>query len=198
MSDSLLGVDPGIVSTGWGVVAREPRGWRLVAAGTVRPDPAAPLAERLRAVHEGVGAVLRAHAPGAAAVEEAFAGVNARSAIRLGEARAVCLLAAAQAGLPVHEVPPALVKKAVAGHGRAGKEAVRAAVLRALGVDEDDPRARLAHDATDALALALTALTRLEARQALGTETPIGRRPGRRGRRRRWASSDVERLLGGG
>ena len=194
MSGAVLGVDPGIGTTGWGVVAPGEAGeLRLVAAGTVRPDPSAPIALRLRTVHEGLCAVLAEHRPSAVAVEEAFAGVNVRSAIRLGEARAVVLLAAAQAGLPAHEVPPALVKKAVAGHGRAGKEAVRTAVLAALRAG--DEHGALPYDAADALALALTVLTRLETRGALRSDLPLGRRPGRG--RRKWSSGDLERLLGG-
>lgn len=201
MNGPVLGVDPGIGTTGWGVVAPGSGGrLHLVAAGTVRPDPGAPIGERLRTVHEGIVAALRLHRPVAVAVEEAFGGVNVRSAIRLGEARAVCLLAAAQAGLPAHELPPALVKKAVAGHGRAGKEAVRTAVLSALEahaarLEDGTLVAELPYDAADALALALTALSRLEARGALQSDLPLGRRPGRG--RRKWSSDDLERLLGG-
>lgn len=191
----VLGIDPGIGTTGWGVVEPDgAAGWRLVAAGAIRPAPEDAIGLRLRAVHEGVTRVLREHAPAAVAVEEAFGGVNIRSAIRLGEARAVCLLAAAQADLPVHEVPPALVKKAVAGHGRAGKEAVRSAVLTLLRAQALPGSDRLPHDATDALALALTASTRMEVRRRLGV--PVGRRP-RSGRRARWTAGDVERLTGG-
>jgi crossover junction endodeoxyribonuclease RuvC len=187
----VLGVDPGNRVTGWGVVERADAGRLvLVAAGTVRTSGDDPVPVRLRAIHEGVAEVIRARAPEAVVVEEAFAGVNARSAIRLGEARAVCILAAAIAERPVHELSPALVKRLVAGHGQAGKEAVRSAVLRALGVPSLDPPPAL--DAADALALALAAITRLDVPPALRPDASVGRR----GRRRGWTLADIERLRG--
>jgi len=189
----LLGVDPGLRVTGWGVVERRGAGYALVGCGTIRPDPSGAIEARLRRLHEGVRGLIAQCAPGAVAVEEAFGGRNVRRAIRLGEARAVSILAAGLAGGPVHEVPPALVKKSVAGHGRAGKEAVRTAVLRALGADGPDD-AVPAFDAADALALALTALTRLDARAHVpGGGLPIGRRRSV-GRRGRWTVADVESL----
>ena len=195
----VLGVDPGLRVMGWGVVERSGPGFRLVDSGTIRPKTDDPIAARLACLHSGLTAVIDAHRPQAAAVEEAFGGKNIRSAIRLGEARSVALLAAHQGGCDVHEVPPALVKKAVAGHGRAGKDAVRHAVLRALGIDPDADAAR-PFDETDAMALALTALVRLpDADDPLLGGLPIGRRRGggrkRRGSRR-WTASDLQGLIG--
>ncbi|MGE0711879.1 MAG: crossover junction endodeoxyribonuclease RuvC [Planctomycetota bacterium] len=182
----VLGIDPGSRVTGWGVVEVAPGSARAVAWGTLRLDPEAPIEVRLEAIHRGVAAVLGEHDPGAVAVEEAFVGRNVRSAIRLAEARAVCLLAARFAGHGVHEVPPALVKKALTGHGQATKEAVRVAVMRSLGWAEET-RAP-AYDAADALAIAVCVAWRLE--------TPAALRPqgvGRRGRRGGWTLADVER-----
>lgn len=181
----LLGIDPGSRVTGWGVLERGVHGLVRVASGTVRLDTDATLSARLVRIHEAVGELLEAHGPVAVGLEEAFVGMNVRSAIKLAEARAACLLAIEQAGLPVHEVPPALVKKAVTGHGRASKETVRRAVMTALGLDEAP-----AYDAADALAIALCVARRLDAPQAL-VGVKIGRR---RGRRRRWTAEDIERL----
>lgn len=197
----MLGIDPGTRITGWGVVERvdDARGGspfllgggtlRLVAYGVLKPPADAPIAARLARIHQGVRAVLEEHAPDAVGVEEAFGGKNIRSAIRLGEARAVCMLAAALAGRDVHEVPPALVKKAVAGHGGAGKDTVREAVARLLGLAPDAPLPT--YDASDALAVAVCALTRLDAPQGLELG-PVGRRR----KRARWTLDDVERLGG--
>lgn len=198
----VLGIDPGSRVTGWGVVERDAAGGlRLVAFGTLRPKADAAFSRRLRVIHEGLLEVVEAHAPEAVAVEEAFAGLNVRSAIRLGEARAVCVLAAELSDRAVHELSPALVKKVVAGHGQAGKESVRNAVMRLLGmagagVDDEAGEAGEGappYDAADALALAIAALTRLEVPAAL-RPGPVGRRARRRG----WTLADVERLTGDG
>lgn len=178
--------------TGWGVVERTDRGvLRLVAWGTLRQKADAPFSRRLRSIHEGLLEVLREHAPAAVAVEEAFAGLNVRSAIKLGEARAVCVLAAELADCAVHELSPALVKKVVAGHGQAGKDAVRAAVLRVLGVHAPTPEETPPFDAADALGLAVAAISRLDVPAHL-RPGPVGRRT----RSRRWTLADVEGLGG--
>lgn len=192
----VLGIDPGSRVTGWGVVERDAvGGLRLVAFGTLRTKADAAFSRRLRVIHEGLLEVVRAHTPEAVAVEEAFAGLNVRTAIRLGEARAVCVLAAELSDCPVHELSPALVKKVVAGHGQAVKESVRLAVMRLLGMASAgaDPEDVPPYDASDALALAIAALTRLEVPAAL-RPGPVGRRARRRG----WTLADVERLTGEG
>ena len=154
----VLGVDPGTRVTGWGVVDRQSGGLVFVGCGTIRPPVEATPAQRLSFVHKGLLEVLAEQTPDAVAVAEAFFGRNVRSAIRLAEARAVCLLASELSGHPVHELPPALIKKAVTGNGQASKETVRRAVLALLGWEGD----RLpAYDATDALAANLLRLDRL-------------------------------------
>jgi crossover junction endodeoxyribonuclease RuvC len=186
----VLGIDPGTRVTGWGVVEDdEPGGLRLVGFGTVRPPVDATPSQRLSVIHQGVLELLREHRPDAVALEEAFFGRNVRSAIRLAEARAVCLLAAELEGIPVHELPPALVKKTVTGHGRASKEGVRRAVLAQLGWTEGARPP--AYDASDALAGAMCALRRL-ASPGLIPGVPLGRR--RRKGSRRWTPQDVARL----
>ncbi len=187
----VLGIDPGTRVTGWGVVETSSAGGmaRLVAYGTLRPPATAPLPARLALIFRELQQVLSEQRPDLVAVEDAFSGRHPRSALKLAEGRAVCLLAAQLAGLPIHEVPPALVKKSVTGHGRAGKETVRDAVLRALGWEAE--AAVPAFDASDALAAALTVMLRLEAPAGLAGLS--GKRTKGR-RRKRWTSRDVERL----
>ena len=145
----VLGVDPGTIRCGWGVVDVD--GPRLVhvASGVVEAGRG-ELASRLLQVHRGLAEVLRAHAPGAFSLERNFVARNVQSAFRLGEARGVAMAAAAAAGLPVSEYTPMMVKKAVVGYGRAEKGQVQAAVQRILSLpDLPEP------DAADALAAAL-------------------------------------------
>lgn len=147
----ILGVDPGSRAAGWAVVSFEGPP-RLVAAGVLRPSTATPFADRLRALHDGLLEVAVRERPDEAAVERVFSGVNPQSLITLGEARGVLLLALSRAGLPVHEVTPAEIKKTVTGTGQADKEQVRRMVLALLGA----AGTRLALDAADAAAAALT------------------------------------------
>ncbi|MFN3287599.1 MAG: crossover junction endodeoxyribonuclease RuvC [Sphingomonadaceae bacterium] len=148
----VLGLDPGLERTGWGLVALA-AGGRLahVASGCVTTRPADPLAARLAALFDGLLAVVAAHAPDTAAVEETFVNAGARSALRLGAARGVVLLAAARCGSGmVGEYAPAVVKKAVVGTGAADKAQVAHMVRLLL------PGARPeTADAADALAIAI-------------------------------------------
>ena len=182
----VLGIDPGSRVTGWGVVERRAGQLRLVAHGTLRLGEDAAAA-RLGRIHKGVTSLLAEHEPQAFAIEEAFLGRNVRSMMRLAEARAVAILAAEVALCPIHEVPPALVKKSVTGHGRASKDAVRAAVMTLLSWDPD--AAPPAYDASDALAISLCVLLRLSSPVALALAT---QGVGRRGRgRKRWTAADL-------
>jgi crossover junction endodeoxyribonuclease RuvC len=146
----VLGVDPGTVRTGWGVVRAQ--GARVVglAAGVIEADERAELPERLRVIHEGLTAVIAEHRPGAMAVEDVFV-KHARSALVLGHARGVILLTGRAAGLAIASYPPAVVKRSVAGRGAADKAQLGRIVAAMLGLREL-PRA----DATDALAIAIT------------------------------------------
>jgi crossover junction endodeoxyribonuclease RuvC len=145
-----LGLDPGLTITGWGVV--EARGSELahVADGAVRPDASAPMGARLRALHEGLAAVIARYAPDEAAVEETFVNRNAASALRLGQARGVVLLAPALVGILVAEYPANTVKKSVVGAGHAAKQQVGMMVKTLL-----PGAACLTEDAADALAVAI-------------------------------------------
>ena len=147
----IIGLDPGLGCTGWGVIAAEGNRLSHVANGQVRTDPKLPLPARLVRLEEELGRVIEAHAPAAAACEEVFLNENPQSTLKLGQARGVILLAAAKRGLEVGEYAPRLVKKALVGTGGAEKAQVHAMVQRLL------PSAQIAGaDAADALAVAIT------------------------------------------
>jgi crossover junction endodeoxyribonuclease RuvC len=146
----ILGLDPGLRRTGWGVIACEGARIGHVAHGVISPDPDLPFAERLMALFEGIEAVVAAHAPDEAAVEETFINSNAQSALKLGHARAMALVVPARAGLPVAEYAATVVKKAVVGTGGADKTQVAWMIARLL------PTAgKTSADAADALAVAI-------------------------------------------
>jgi crossover junction endodeoxyribonuclease RuvC len=149
----VLGIDPGSTATGWGLVRREKGRHVLVEAGVVRTRSEDPIPERLLRIYEGLGAVITRHRPDAVAIEAIFQYRSAESALRLGQARGVALLVAAQTGVGVSEYNAMTVKKTVAGHGRAGKPEMVRVVGRLLGLTEDLPS-----DAADAVAIAITHL----------------------------------------
>jgi crossover junction endodeoxyribonuclease RuvC len=158
----LIGLDPGLGCTGWGVIAAEGNRLSHIANGQVRTDSKAELAERLAALHGELLGVLALHMPEAAAVEEVFVNENPQSTLKLGQARGVVLLAAASLGIKVGEYAPSLVKKAVVGTGGAEKAQVHAMVSRLL------PGVKIAGaDAADALAVAITHAHHLASSRAL-------------------------------
>ena len=146
----MLGLDPGLRSTGWGVIDVDGNRLRHVAHGAVRSDRRAALAVRLTQLHEGLCKVVEEYRPAVAAVEETFVNKNAASTLRLGQARGVALLVPALAGIVVSEYASNLVKKSVVGSGHAGKQQVAEMVRRLLPgcVPENS-------DAADALAVAI-------------------------------------------
>ncbi len=147
----VLGVDPGSQRTGYGVVESDGKRHRLIEQGALCPGTRLSLPERLRHIHVGVAELIARLVPDVLAVEDVFHAVNTRTALVLGHVRGVVLLAGAQAGLPVHEYPPATVKQQITGFGRAEKSQVAFMVTRLLALDA----AAEAGDATDALAVAL-------------------------------------------
>jgi crossover junction endodeoxyribonuclease RuvC len=147
----VLGIDPGSRRTGWGVVQLEGTRLRQIAAGTIAVQEKLALAKRLRTIHAELERVIEAHAPEAVAVEEIFFAKYANAALKLGHARGVALLVAAQSELPVHEYPPAIVKRTVVGRGAADKVQVGRLVSALLGLKEPPEE-----DAADALAVAIT------------------------------------------
>ncbi len=145
----ILGLDPGLGTTGWGVIAADGNRLSHVANGQIRTDPKAQLPTRLVELHNRLLAVLAEHRPDHAAVEEVFINDNPQSTLKLGQARGVVLLAAAT--VPVGEYAARLVKKAIVGTGGAEKAQVHAMVQRLL------PGVKIAGaDAADALAVAIT------------------------------------------
>jgi len=155
----VLGVDPGTIRTGWGVVRRA--GPRLigVAAGVIHANEDDELPLRLRTIHDGLQAVIAEHAPDCMAVEDVFS-KHVRSALTLGHARGVVLLCGALAQLELASYSPAVVKRSVAGRGQAPKEQLGRVVCAMLGM-----RVLAAPDATDALAVAITHANALLARR---------------------------------
>ena len=145
----LIGLDPGLRFTGWGVIEVEGNRLRHVAHGVVKVTTEGSLSDRLRDLFDGVAAVVEAQRPAEAAVEETFVNVNPGSTLKLGQARGVVLLAPALAGLVVHEYAANLVKKSVTGVGHADKRQVAMMIGRLLpGIDAT-------RDAADALAVAV-------------------------------------------
>ncbi len=146
----LLGLDPGLRVTGWGVIEVADNRLRPVADGVVRSDDSLSLAERLAQLYGGLVAIIERYGPSEAAVEETFVNRNPASTLKLGQARGVALLAPAAAGIPVAEYAPTLVKQAVVGTGRAAKDQVGVMVRTLL------PGCLVASpDAADALAVAI-------------------------------------------
>lgn len=147
----ILGLDPGLRCTGWGVIEAEGSRLRWIAHGVVRPDEKAPFAHRLLALMEGVGELCILHDCHEAAVEEVFVNMNPASTLKLGHARAAVMLAPAKAGVSVAEYAPNLIKKAVVGAGHADKSQIAFMVRRLLPMAGE-----VTADAADALAVALT------------------------------------------
>jgi crossover junction endodeoxyribonuclease RuvC len=149
----VFGIDPGSTATGYAVVDRSAGKFRLIAAGVIRTKSGSPVPERLATIHAGLVAQLAEHPVDCVSIEAIFRYRSSESALRLGQARGVALLAAAQAGLEVHEYNAMTVKKTVGGHGRAGKPEVARVVARLVGSEK-----KLASDASDAAAIAITHL----------------------------------------
>jgi crossover junction endodeoxyribonuclease RuvC len=147
----ILGLDPGLGTTGWGLIRAEGNRLGHIANGQIRTDTSAPLPQRLSRLAEQLESIIAEHRPDVAAVEEVFVNANPQSTLKLGQARGVVIMIGARAGLDVGEYAARLVKKAVVGVGNAEKAQVHAMVSRLL------PGAKIAGpDAADALAVAIT------------------------------------------
>jgi len=149
----ILGVDPGTAVTGYGVIDASARARvRLVECGVIRTSASDPLPTRLRAIRDGMVELLARHRPDAVAVEDVFYGRNVRTTVVLAHARGIILLTAEEAGLPIGEYPPALVKKTVVGRGAAAKPQVAYMVAQLLRLTAPPSPS----DAADGIAVALT------------------------------------------
>jgi crossover junction endodeoxyribonuclease RuvC len=147
----VFGIDPGLTVTAFGVLRAAGSRLGFVASDALPTAPSTPMPERLLAIHRFLGRALAEHRPDAVAIEAIFRHRSSESALRLGHARGVAMLAAAEAGLPVHEYNAATVKRTAGGSGRADKEGLARMVRLLLGTVPDGP-----HDLTDALAIAIT------------------------------------------
>ncbi len=152
----VLGIDPGTLVTGYGIIAQNGSTRRHIASGTI-PNPAgSPIAERLKTIYDGLVSIIATYRPTEVAIETAFYGKNARSALTLGQARGVSILAAVHHRLPLSEYAPREVKKAVVGNGNASKQQVQFMVKALLHL----PGRAMALDTSDALAVALCHIER--------------------------------------
>jgi crossover junction endodeoxyribonuclease RuvC len=147
----ILGIDPGLQRTGWGILDAEGNGLKFVACGQINTNPANRLAERLLTIHEGLTWVVTEFRPGEAAAEATFVNKDASATLKLGQARGVALLAPARARLLVAEYAPNLVKKTIVGTGHGDKAQIRMMVRVLLPKAEPE-----SEDAADALAIAVT------------------------------------------
>ena len=147
----IFGIDPGSQRTGYGCVESIGRRHALVICGSLSGPKGASFPDRLHAIHEGLKALIARHQPDCVAIEDIFHHRNVRSALKLGQARGIALLAASEAGLPVVSYAPAAVKRAVVGYGRAEKQQVQQMVKLLLGLAQPPTP----HDAADALAVAI-------------------------------------------
>ena len=152
----IIGLDPGLRRTGWGIVVSDGARLRWVAHGVVAPPETAPFSERLLHLFEALGTICADHGCEEAAVEEVFVNVNPSSTLKLGHARAAVMLAPAKAGLTVAEYSPNLIKKAVVGAGHADKSQIAFMVKRLLPQSCLGAAGDVKADAADALAVAIT------------------------------------------
>ncbi len=152
----VIGIDPGSAVTGFGVVHGRSGMVEHIAAGVIRPAARASYPDKLHTIYQRLCELIGQYSPDAISLERSFVAANVQSAFRLGEARAMALLAAAAHRIDLFEYAPAHVKLTVAGHGRADKSQVKFMVRRALSMEEG---AALADDAADALAIALCHLS---------------------------------------
>ena len=147
----IIGIDPGLRRTGWGVIESDGNRLIFIACGSVETPDRAPTAERLKVIHEGLARVLGDFAPAEAAVEQTFVNNDGAATLKLGQARGVAMLAPALCGITVAEYAPNQVKKTVVGAGHADKTQIR--VMLGVLLPKADPKTA---DAADALAIAIT------------------------------------------
>ena len=171
----IFGIDPGSERTGYGCVERIGCRHSLVICGSLSAPVRATFPDKLQVIHAGLGALLARHRPDCVAIENIFHARNVRSALKLGHARGVALLAAAEAGLPVVEYTPAEVKRAVVGYGRAEKHQVQQMIKLLLGLSAPPTP----HDVADALAVALCHLQSASGPLAAQARSEPGKTPQR-------------------
>ena len=147
----LLGIDPGLQKTGWGVISSEGNSLQYIASGLIKTDAKTPLSQRLAQLHHGIIAVIEQHKPAEVAIEETFVNKNPASALKLGQARGALLTVPALKGLSVDEYAPNKIKKSVVGTGHAAKEQMGMMIRTLLPACGS-----ISEDEADALAVAIT------------------------------------------
>jgi len=157
----ILGIDPGVTSTGYGILSLRDGQPKMEGWGAIRPKPKAPFPQRLNRIYEGISEIIDTFRPDLIAIEDVFYGKNIRSTLAIGQARGVAILASVRAGIDISEYSPREVKQAVVGSGAASKEQVQFMVEKILGLQEPD----LPGDAADALAVALCHANRIRVRK---------------------------------
>jgi crossover junction endodeoxyribonuclease RuvC len=170
----VFGIDPGSDRTGYGCVETDGSRHRIVTCGAIATPGHPSFAHKLLTIHQQLTALLERCRPDCVAVEDLFHAVNARSALKLGHARGVAMLAAVEAGLPVAEYTPAAIKRAVVGYGRAEKHQVQRMVMLMLGLTHPPSP----HDAADALAVAICHVHSLTPRRLVDSLDGAGARRG--------------------
>jgi len=171
----VFGIDPGSARTGYGCVQSDGSRHRMIVCGAITIPVTLPFPEKLRIIHVQLGILLARHQPDVVAIENLFHAANARSALKLGHARGVAMLAAVEADVPIFEYTPAEVKQSVVGYGRAEKGQVQSMIQLLLGLSE--PPAPF--DASDALAIAVCHLHRMNLRGVGGPLADAPKVPGR-------------------
>ena len=147
----ILGIDPGLAITGFGVIKYEQNNFKAIQYGVIRTPSKTPLPDRLVKIQEGIHTLIQQYKPDCAAIEELFFNTNAKSAFLVGQARGVAVVTVAAAGLPIYEYTPLQVKQGVAGYGRADKNQIQQMVKTLLNLNQI-PKP---DDAADALAIAM-------------------------------------------
>jgi len=165
----VFGIDPGSERTGYGCVQTDGSRHTMVVCGAIGTPALASFPDKLLLIHRRLTDILRECRPDCVAIENVFHSVNVRSALKLGHARGVAMLAAVEAGLPVMEYTPAEIKRAVAGYGRADKPQVQQMVKLLLKL----PSVPTPHDAADALAVAICHLHSQVPARAVGAAMPV-------------------------
>jgi crossover junction endodeoxyribonuclease RuvC len=162
----ILGIDPGTIVMGYGVIESEGDDARLIDCGAITMPERTPIAERLSSMYDALFEIIRRHRPDAVAVEQPFIAKNVRTAMAIGRAQAIALLAAANQHIPTHEYTPTQVKQRVASYGASSKEQVQEMVRLQLGLAE----APQPNDAADALAVAICHVREMHLNSLLARE----------------------------
>jgi crossover junction endodeoxyribonuclease RuvC len=171
----LLGIDPGIAATGWGVIEHEAGRSRLIGHGSIVTSASEAGHERLSQIHRALLEVIDEHHPEVAAIEELFGGINLKTALAVGQARGVAVLACAERGVTPHDYTPLRIKQAVVGYGRASKSQVQQMVKALLGL----AKVPSPDHAADALAVAICHAHSMQSNSLLAAaQTPPVRRTG--------------------